>query len=480
MIPKRQPLIQRVRDLVARKPVPSSRGGMGIGEERIAASYRGEAPNWRLLGRSRAATAQIDQYEQAKRSVVLWQSNPFARQIVETTVHFVCGDGITVHAKNPVVQGVCDTFWDAPSNRLGQRQMELVRELALTGEVALGLKIDTKNGDVKLLPQTGENVREVTVNLTNPEEVRTIKTAGEKGVDVEWRRVFIDPVGGAGQNEILKPIYGNVQPVRLAGRRVGNMLYWAVNRAAGMVRGQSDLLPVLDALDVLDEIVMCMADRARISNYVLLKCKDRKASRQDLRRYADPADKDYVAPPEPLSILWENDEVEWSIMQANLQAADMNEALRTFLLPISAGAGQPIFFFGTGEETNRASALEMGSPVHKRMTTRQAYVVQCLQELMDFVVDQKRIFVPEMFEAGTDFTVTVAAPDIGTRDEGARANVLTSEMNAISAAATMGMDSAAVADLSRQAFVRAGFELTTTPSVMRQIADTLLSGTARD
>ena len=139
----------------------------------------------------------------------------------------------------------------------------------------------------------------------------------------------------------------------------------------------------------------------------------------------------------------------------------MAEAARTFLLPIGSGSGQPIHWFGTGEDTNRASALEMNSPAHKALSERQGYFVYgCIYELLEFVRDQKRIFRPQEFSGVTDFGFEVVAPDIGMRDEAARASVLREHMTAISIAQQNGAyGPEQTAELMKQALQRAGFEV---------------------
>jgi hypothetical protein len=108
-----------------------------------------------------------------------------------------------------------------------------------------------------------------------------------------------------------------------------------------------------------------------------------------------------------------------------------------FLSIIYAGSGIPKHWFGTGEDVNRASALEMGSPVLKKLAARQALIKAYFKDICQFVLDQKRIFTDEL-KGVLWWDFDIEAPEIAVRDDAMAAQSLTAKIDALSAAKLAG------------------------------------------
>ncbi|MBK8233026.1 MAG: hypothetical protein IPK72_21185 [Candidatus Eisenbacteria bacterium] len=262
---------------------------------------------------------------------------------------------------------------------------------------------------------------------------------------------------------------------------------FSVNKPSGAYRGTSDLYPIADSLEVLDEMSFNFADRVKLANYIHFVMTVEGATPEQVSAMNTPGSALYIPPPKPGQRLVVSDKIKLDSWSPNTNASDMKEAIQTALLPIAAGSYNSIHDFGLGEDVNRASALEMNSPRDKFYTERKEALVSEVWLLDEFAIEQARIFLPQRFSgmSESDFAHTVEAGDVSARDETARANVLNSTLSAVAAAIQTGtVTHEQGVEITRAAYAAAGFEvdwnaLGGMPTAPEQIQPDSLNDSAR-
>lgn len=279
-----------------------------------------------------------------------YRYNPMAFRIVELTVDFVLGRGLSLRSEDATVQAWLDGWWNADGNRWATRQFDLLRELCLTGELFVTLH---PGGEWPL-------VRAVS-SLT----IDDVETSAEDLEDeLRWHQGAtlgvvdgVKTVGGVGGRWWGRDGLGAV------------MRHYAVNRLVGTVRGQGDLVVLLPWLRRYRD---WLTDRVRLNKYrqaflfdVTLKGADRRAI---VARQTELAE-----PPPPGSIVVHNEGEIWAAVQPGIDAPDAEGDGLALRLMIAAGGGVPLHYLGEAQAANLATATAMESPTVKRLERRQLY-----------------------------------------------------------------------------------------------------------
>jgi hypothetical protein len=301
-----------------------------------------------------------------------YRTNPLAFRLVQLQVDHVLGDGMQLKSSDPAIQAEIDRWWHHPLNNLDVRQFDLLTALTLDGEIFVSQHVNPFDGSVY--------VRLVPAGLidrieTNPDDLedewRYHQTAQPITPDtLMWMPSAIQAEGRwwnapgiAGLPEI--PGQQGV-PADLAG---GTMRHFAINRPAGVVRGQSDLAPLLPWLRRYRD---WLTDRVRLNKYrtafvwqVQLKGSDARAVRQ---RQAELA-----VPPPPGSVIVANENETWTAIASNIHADDVQHDGYALRLMVAAGAGVPLYWLAESEHTARGTAAEQSEPTYRHYRQRQLF-----------------------------------------------------------------------------------------------------------
>ncbi len=290
---------------------------------------------------------------------VAYRTNPLAFRLIQIQVDHVLGDGIALRARDPRVQAELDHWWNHPLNNLPVRQFEMATALGMDGEIFVTRHVNPydQTSYLRLVPAALIDRIE-----TNPDdledELRFHQTAQPMTPDTLMR------LPSALQAE---------------GRwwEFPQMRHFAVNRPAGVVRGQSDLAPLLPWLRRYRD---WLTDRVRLNKYrtaflwhVQLTGADRRAI---LQRQAELA-----VPPSPGSVIVSNENEVWQAVQPAINASDVESDGYAMRLMIAAGAGVPLYWLAEAERTARGTATEMAEPTYRHMRQRQLYFGWVLRTL---------------------------------------------------------------------------------------------------
>lgn len=345
-----------------------------------------------------------DREELLAQALEAWRTNPLARRIVELTSQYVVGGGISFRCPHAHTRRFLHEFWNHRLNRMDMRVFELCDELTRSGEIFLLLSTD---------PSGMSYLRAVPA-----QEILSIDTAGN---DLEQELAYHgrDAAGSA-------PVWPAYDPENDDGRSPV-MLHYAVNRAVGTGRGESDLAPLLRWLG---RYSAWLEDRARLNRYrfAFLYAVTLKGSTlaERTRRQAELN----ARPPAPGSLLVKDESEEWEVLNPQLEAGQSGEDGLALKKMISAGAGVPLHFLAEPESATRTTAESAGGPTFRRYEQRQEYFLWLLHDLLQAAM---RRAAANGRRVNPEAEIEISGADVSARDNAALAVAASTAVGAFSA-----------------------------------------------
>lgn len=300
-----------------------------------------------------------------------WRTNPLARRIVALTTDYVVGDGIRVRSQvsngKPQVSNFVNRFWNHPLNHMSLRLYDWCDELTRAGELFVVLSRNHADGMsyVRAIPASWIDDVEVDAN-DYEREIRYHQSAVSlHSSSFNEGRWWVGLAGAKPEDEQV-------------------MVHYAVNKAVGAVRGESDLAPILPWLK---RYRAWLEDRARINKYkgaflwdVAIGGADATTLRQKQAQY--------LRPPEPGSIIVHDEREQWRAVRPEIGADETEADGKAMRLMVAAGAGVPLHFLSEGESANRATAAEMGGPTFRHFSHRQLVFRAMLEDLVTTALER--------------------------------------------------------------------------------------------
>lgn len=374
-------------------------GDLVAARVREAVSFAEEDRGWRAVGTTERDVPYHTILEQLRESAEAYRHNALGFRIVELTTDYVLGRGVRLRSPDPAVQAFVDAWWAHPQNRMGVRQFELCTELSIAGDVFVGLHVNPYDGMTYLRPIPATTIDQIE---TDPEDVE--------------RELRYHQVGTASAEGTWWP----AEQVR----------HYAINRMAGTVRGQGDLVPLLIWLRrykdwLTDRVVMNRLKGAFVWAVELKGAVDRQAV---LARQAE-----LVTPPNPGSVLVHNENEVWRAVHPQIDAQGAEPDGHAMRLMVAAGAGLPLHFLAEAEGSNRATAAEMGGPTLRHFERRQLYVGWMLADLALEAARRSG-----RFGAGRELTIEAEFEDLSARENAQTAAATRSIVDALAVASERG------------------------------------------
>jgi len=161
-----------------------------------------------------------------------------------------------------------------------------------------------------------------------------------------------------------------------------DVVQFAINKVSNAKRGQSDLASLLVWLSRYKD---WLTDRVRLNKYKGAFLWDVKLTGAD-KKTIDRKKNEYAYPPLPGSIIVHNEGEEWSAVEPQIGADQVESDGKAIKMMIAVGAGLPEHYLAEGGNVNKATAAEMGLPTLKRFERRQDYVGFMLRSILDRVL----------------------------------------------------------------------------------------------
>jgi hypothetical protein len=370
-----------------------------------------------------------------------YNSNPLANYIVEITTNFVLGNGLTITAASRRAQKIIDRFWADPDNHMATRVYSLCTELSLYGEQFIRFFVNPYDGHVKIAQIDPSMIDQIETDPENIEKVvrvhrrpqgpgQNVWRSNVGGVSATGLSTTGSPTAGASNadarsrtpaarsyNASTPPSSGsggfNVDTT--AGEWLecpSQCMQFAINKVSNAKRGKSDLATLLPWLRRYKD---WLTDRVRINKYKGAFLWTIKLTGAD-RKTIDRKRMEYSYPPDPGSIVVHNESEEWSAVQPNISADDVEADGRAIKMMIAMGAGLPEHYLAEGGHVNYATAAEMGLPTFRKFQRRQDEVVLMIRAIVDRVLDEavKAGTLPAGADRRYDVNVPALVPDDNT------------------------------------------------------------------
>jgi len=370
----------------------------------------------------------------------LYQQDPLGHRVTELTRDFVVGDGISWSARNPDVEAIVADFWNDSVNDLDQRTNDFSLELGLYGELVPEAFVSDVAGVVQL-------------GYIDPGDIKrvTFLDDGDIRNPLVLDAVWIKRKGSGLKGKELKIIRD-----RGKGVLQGDVFYFRQNGLSNSTRGWPDLLHIADWLNGYDQLLWELLERARLSKTFIWDVMV-KGGETELQRVKN----ENPRAPRSGSIRYHNEGVEWKAVAPTLGSFETEAEAEVLLEHIAAGAGVAKTWLSSADDVNRATAVEMNSPVVRRLQRRQNYFLGCLRTMVRYALERaeetKRLSTEggliQAFDDDGDPAlnpegepqmakpfelVNFQAPEISPRDTSRGADVLTKLTNVCAIAEQQG------------------------------------------
>lgn len=361
----------------------------------------------------------------------LWESNPVAKWIIETTVDFVLGEGFRVESEVPDVTEAIDAFIDDPVNQLHLRMDSWCREFGLYGELCLPAFVNEADGHVRLAYVDPLDIDQV---LTDPQNVLITTAVVLKGRGTQKKRVlkvireetnrassyfgFMMPALPLERDPILQVAYD------------GSCFLYQTNKLSNARRGRSDLLADIDWLDGYDAFLFDLMDAGGLLNSFIWDVTLEGMSEAQIKEWLAKNGSVRRA-----MIRAHNEKVTWKEVTPKTEAVDKDVLARLLRGHIIGSHSFPEHWMGLAGNVNFAAAKEMGLPPVKRLTRRQKEVRFIIESLVRFQLHQKmlrKLLPPEVvvgkvqgdgsskgIRKATDKAFNTVLPELSPRDQSA-------------------------------------------------------------
>lgn len=336
-------------------------------------------------------------------------------QVIDTLVNFAVGDGAVVSCKSPAAQTFWDRFASRPENSWDRTYPQRVTTLLVDGEYVLTLTVPMRG-----MGEDGKAILSgnVLVGRLEPESIEETETSQ---INVDRLLGFTFRPDGA-KAPIRLPIAAPNVTLRDNGDGTATAAQlWRVNTLGR--RGVPYLSRSLDKATMLDAVVDELARKAEYSSRFWLWAtyestgdgRENKALERKLLTWL----RSWT--PGEAAVTTSNVKVQ--AVAPNLAIPDVRAFVEMLLEYILGSHGIPRMWYSAGGDTNRATAVEQGTPIHRALDRLQSLLRADLEDLVRFVlwVGKASAILPS--ETSDECSVTMA--DVATRDSIRDVNELT-------------------------------------------------------
>lgn len=370
-----------------------------------------------------------DQRDMIRRAHAFYITKGLAKRAVDIALDYALGKGLTysvqgAEERNKALADVISDFWDSERNALNIVQDEMVLDWWLSGEMCSVAAVQPQNGDVTL---GYVDPLEITNVLPDPKNRAKLKwvIVGDSHNAVALRIVrefhiseYMDPeilipqsmrelvvarsqkfngllaglVDKSMENAILrrdiKSLLEKGFPLtNMQVKATGECLFFTLNRARGGTRGKSIILHSMDNIQLHEQTTLNVMNRAAVMLAFLYHVIVKGESDNDkIKKIVEDIGLNVIRPGEVKAT---NENVEIKPLAPTLAAGDA-VAIETMVREGVLGAlGLPAHFFGSGSNSNLATATAQEAPTLRSFEGLQGKVIHAFDRMVQYQVDQK-------------------------------------------------------------------------------------------
>lgn len=335
---------------------PLSRNGVQMGSKTL----RDMGPGWHKRHRAEAHR--------------LAMSNAIAKKAIGLRTSFVCQEGFKVESVTgeQAVNDFLSRHWEINWEKSLKTR---VRSLGVYGELLLFPPPSNPfSGHYELCALDREKIDEVLPCAWNQERPGTIKTSEPltfkcEGEDKPRRLTSLEVMHYDWQHRSYQ----------------GDVMYLAINTLDTMMRGLSDLTPVIDWLDKYDTIAWTECERLQFLKAFLWDVELQTDSPDVVK---DRAKQLRNNPPPPGSVNVHNQSEKWSVMAPDISSGGTIEMLDHIFKIVWGGLGLPEHWYYSAASVNKASGEEMRDPAFADIRDRKEDVANLLAMDGQIAVDR--------------------------------------------------------------------------------------------
>ncbi len=368
-----------------------------------AANITDDEEGWRrLTGDTERKLNEVTQERMFEICYWLWKYNPLANWLIEIVTAFIVGSGFVIESDNKEVENMLNGFWNDPLNNLDIYAEKHVRELGIYGEQCWSKFVSENSGKVRLGYIDPAQIKKV---VTDPENVKMKVAVFLKGTSGAPGRKF-KTVLPADAEAVLSEKAQKIRDISTD----GECYFFSINNVTNDPRGTSDLFVLADWLDAYEQFLYDYADRWPLMNSfvwdLMVDGADEPALKEALKNFTKKSG----------SVFAHNEKQTLESVSPDLKSVDAAKGASLLRNHILGNKSIPEHWYGGGGDVNRATALEMGTPVFKMMNSRQDLVVN----IFTFVLND---VMAEGDEAGMlagvsdeEKKFTVSTPELAAKD----------------------------------------------------------------
>ncbi|TAN60745.1 hypothetical protein EPN18_07970 [bacterium] len=358
---------------------------------------------WRkLTGNASRNLSPLKQDRMIEIGFWLWENNPLARWIIEIAKDFILAEGLPYETKHKDIKTVLDDFWSDPLNKMDLYLEKHVRELFIYGELCFPVYTGKQTGRVRLGYTDPAQIKEVMTDPENAKMVIGIMLKGTLGLEGRKLRTILPEDA----ETIVSPAARRLRETYTD----GECFFFAINNVTNSPRGRSELLSTADWLDAYEQFLFDYADKWPLMNSFVWDLLVESGDEAAIKKQMDAFTK------KPGSIFGHNEKVKLSASAPDLKAVDAETGARIFRNHILGSHSYPEHWFGGGGNVNMATAVEMGTPAYKALSSKQRYVKFILESILHYVVESAR---KARYLTVTDEearAVSIITPELTTKD----------------------------------------------------------------
>jgi hypothetical protein len=410
---------------------------------------------YRQTGQGQGRESDISPEQNHKTAWALNQMNPVAKRGLDIKRDYIIGRGSQPQASDEKLQEILDAFWG--HNQMNRRASEFTRQLQLFGEQCYPVFVRESDGAVTLAYIDPGEIERVITDPDNVLDLWAVVVRPQQQLDKwakqsESARVYriVREVGdnrhGYETNTLVTcghaEAYGVIQDWEREmlteyglDAYTGSCFYERINAVSNQTRGLSALVPVADWLDQGDEVLFALGDREQMAGYFSWDVTLDGASEDDVKARAKEI---AIDPPHKGSAKVHNEKENWEFIFPDLKAASSVESYKALATQAWGGLGFPNSWYGSGDETNRATAQAQGDPTWKSLQHDQGIVEDMLTRMLEFVRDQAKLAGTYRPREDDDQTVTMPMPAMVTKDVVGISGALATLTSALSVAQDAG------------------------------------------
>lgn len=372
-----------------------------------------------------------------------------AANVIEVFLDFCVADGFNPEPKDPKNEKLAellDEIWADPRNRLNERQEGMCRSALIEGERFIPARLSKIDGHLELGFRGPETVRAILQDdlgrdvfleldpgtpggqalkyyvldsLTENVEITHLDGAGDDPAAPRYR-ITEKAIGAEGQSLPSKPV--DVQGLAFA---------WFENRPDGAKRGRSELLNILDYVDIHDELLWTDMEISRLLRMFILDVKiEGVGTADEIRKQLE--EMGLTSPPDKPKVIGHNEKVEVQLLQGSIAKTASDKLEQIVVKNIYGAKGMPEHFSGSGSDTNLATAQAQELVPMKRLRRKQMVFHNRFRRLVEVSIELR-------LRAGAkveDVEFVLTHSEVGGKDKTRGSEVLTKVVTAMSLAVT--------------------------------------------